>query len=184
VNVHDLGDRLEGSTRPGHFRGVATIVLKLFEITVPRFAYFGRKDAQQARVIAQVTRDLNLDTKLVVCPIVREPDGLAMSSRNRYLTESDRNVATVLFRALDQARCAIIAGERNTSRLLEEMRGIFAGQPAATAVYLDIVDADSFEPVTRIGKSYLLVAARIGKTRLIDNMLVDAGDSGNTQCWL
>ena len=104
VNVEGLADRLEGKVRPGHFRGVATVVLKLLEIVAPRFAYFGRKDAQQARIIRQIAADLALDSEIVVCPIVREPDGLALSSRNQYLSPAERKAATVLYRALSRAR--------------------------------------------------------------------------------
>src|ERR1700693_1335139 len=110
VSVEGLGDRLEGRVRPGHFRGIATIVLKLLEIAVPRFAYFGRKDAQQAQVIRRMARDLSLDPEIVVCPIVREPDGLAMSSRNAYLSPHQRRAATILFRALDGARNSLSRG--------------------------------------------------------------------------
>ena len=117
VVVEGLSDRLEGRSRPGHFRGVATVVLKLFEIVQPHSAFFGRKDAQQARIISQMARDLNLDAEIVVCPIVREPDGLALSSRNAYLNGDARRAATALYRSLDAARRAIESGERNAARL-------------------------------------------------------------------
>src|SRR5580704_14872437 len=117
VNVEGLSDRLEGRIRPGHFRGVTTVVLKLLEIVQPQKAFFGRKDAQQARLIQQMARDLHLDTEIVVCPIVREPDGLAMSSRNAYLNTEERRAATILFRALDGARASISRGERDALRL-------------------------------------------------------------------
>ena len=174
VNVEGLGDRLEGRARPGHFRGVATAVLKLLDIVAPQSAYFGRKDAQQVRVIRQMAADLALDAEIVVCPIVREADGLAMSSRNAFLSPSERRAATVLYRALDGARQAIVAGECDAARLVQTMRGVLAGDPLAAPDYAAIVDADSFEPVTRLrGACLALLAARIGPTRLIDNMLIE-----------
>jgi pantoate--beta-alanine ligase len=177
VNVEGLADRLEGKTRPGHFRGVATVVLKLLEIAAPRFAYFGRKDAQQARIIRQMAADLALDSEIVVCPIVREPDGLALSSRNQYLSPAERKAATVLHRALSGARLAIEAGERDTMRIVSAMRRELVEEPLASPDYVEIVDADSFEPVVRLTRSCLvLLAVRFGGTRLIDNMQVDIVD--------
>jgi pantoate--beta-alanine ligase len=174
VNVEGLGDRLEGRARPGHFRGVTTVVLKLLEIVSPRFAYFGRKDAQQARLIRRMTADLSLDTEIVVCPIVREADGLALSSRNAYLSPGERRAATALFRALDAARKSIAAGELDAMRLVQVMRSVFSSETLAIPDYVEIVDADSFETVTRLrGVCLALVAARIGATRLIDNMLIE-----------
>ena len=178
VNVEGLADRLEGKTRPGHFRGVATVVLKLLEIVAPRFAYFGRKDAQQARIIRQMALDLVLDSEIVVCPIVREPDGLALSSRNRYLSPAEREAATVLYRALSQARRAIEGGEREAMRIVTLMRQELAGEPLASADYVEIVDADSFEPIVRLTRSCLvLLAVRFGAARLIDNMQVEIAAS-------
>ena len=179
VNVEGLGDRLEGRSRPGHFRGVATVVLKLFEIIQPRFAYFGRKDAQQVRIIRQMAEDFNLDTQVVARPIVREPDGLAMSSRNAYLIGGDRQAATVLYRALSAMKKEIEAGELDTARLTATIRRIFETESGAALDYAEIVDADSFEPVIRLRKTcFVLVAALIGKTRLIDNALIEeSGDS-------
>jgi len=174
VNVESLGDRLEGRARPGHFRGVATVVLKLLEIVAPQFAYFGRKDAQQLRVIRQMAADLALDAEMVTCPIVREADGLAMSSRNAYLSPQERCTASVLYRALDAARQAIAAGEHDAARLVEAMRGVLSAEPLAATDYAEIVDADSFQTVTRLrGACLALLAARIGATRLIDNMLIE-----------
>jgi pantoate--beta-alanine ligase len=187
VNVEGLADRLEGKTRPGHFRGVATVVLKLLEIAAPRFAYFGRKDAQQARIIRQMAADLSLDSEIVVCPIVREPDGLALSSRNQYLSPAERKAATVLHRALSRARLAIEAGERDTMRIVSAMRRELAEEPLASPDYVEIVDADGFEPVVRLARSCLvLLAARFGATRLIDNMQVEITDvrSGAVTCVL
>jgi len=174
VNVESLGDRLEGRARPGHFRGVVTVVLKLLEIVAPQFAYFGRKDAQQLRVIRQMAADLALDAEIVTCPIVREADGLALSSRNAYLSPQERRAATALYRALDAARQSIAAGERDAARLVAAMRRVLASEPLAAMDYAEIVDADSFQTVTRLrGACLALLAARIGPARLIDNMLIE-----------
>ena len=178
VSVEGLGDRLEGRVRPGHFRGVATVVLKLLEIVTPRLAYFGRKDAQQARMLGQMAADLELDAEIVVCPIVREPDGLAMSSRNAYLSVEERRAATVLFRALDRARAAIAAGERDAPKLIAAMRGVLATEPLASPDYVEIVAEDSFEPAAHLrGRCLALLAVRLGQTRLIDNLLMEASGS-------
>jgi pantoate--beta-alanine ligase len=177
VIVESLGDRLEGRSRPGHFRGVTTVVLKLLEIVQPRFAYFGRKDAQQARIIQQMVTDLNLDAEIVVCPIVREPDGLAISSRNAYLKPAERRAATVLFRALDAARREILAGERDAVRLLARVREILTAEPFAAVDYAELADADTFEPVVHLRHScLLLLAVSFGRTRLIDNLLIEEAD--------
>ena len=174
VNVEGLSDRLEGRVRPGHFRGVTTVVLKLLEIVQPQKAFFGRKDAQQARLIQQMARDLHLDSEIIVCPIVREPDGLAMSSRNAYLSPDERRAATVLHRSLDSARRAIEHGERDALRLTAAMREIIRGEPLAQTDYLELVDAETLEPVTRLRRTCLaLLAARFGATRLIDNLLIE-----------
>lgn len=173
VQVQGLGDRLEGKSRPGHFRGVATVVMKLFTTVQPHFAYFGRKDAQQVRIIEQMVKDLNLDVEVVVCPIVREPDGLALSSRNSYLGVDERRAATVLYRALEAARREIGAGARDSLELQQAMRKVLDGEPRASVNYAEIVDAETFEPVVRVTRRcYALLAVYIGKTRLIDNMLI------------
>lgn len=173
VRVEGLSEKWEGRVRPGHFQGVTTIVLKLFEIVRPRFAYFGRKDAQQAHIIRQMVSDLNLDCEIVVCPIVRETDGLAMSSRNAYLSAAERRAATILHRALAAMRGEIERGERACASLLETFRAAIASEPLAKLDYAEIVDADSFEPLQFLRNDCLvLVAARFGATRLIDNMLV------------
>jgi pantoate--beta-alanine ligase len=179
VTVEGLSDRLEGRSRPGHFRGVATVVMKLLEIVQPHYAYFGRKDAQQIRIISQMARDLNLDTEIVVCPIVREPDGLALSSRNAYLSADERRAATVLHRALEAARAQVAAGARDALQLQTTLREVIAAEPLATVDYAEIVDADAFEPIMNLSRpSYLLLAVFIGKTRLIDNLYVEpVGDS-------
>ena len=174
VNVEGLSDRLEGRVRPGHFRGVTTVVLKLLEIAQPQKAFFGRKDAQQARLIQQMARDLHLDSEIIVCPIVREPDGLAMSSRNTYLSPDERRAATVLHRALDGVRRAIERGERDALRLTAAMREVIRGEPLAQPDYVELVDAETLEPVTRLRRTCLaLLAARFGATRLIDNLLIE-----------
>jgi pantoate--beta-alanine ligase len=178
VHVEGLSERLEGKSRPGHFRGVATVVLKLLEIVQPHFAYFGRKDAQQVRIIQQMARDLNLDVELVVCPIVREADGLALSSRNGYLSAEERKAATVLHRSLQAAEKEVSAGVRDTLELQRTMRKILESEPRARVDYAEIVDAETFAPVVLLGRrSYVLLAVYVGKTRLIDNMLIQsAGD--------
>jgi len=173
VHVEGLSERLEGKSRPGHFRGVATVVLKLFEIVQPHFAYFGRKDAQQVHIIQQMTRDLNLDVEIVVCPIVREPDGLAMSSRNAYLAGEERKAATVLHRALQAAAAEAKTGVRDSLELQRALSKVLASEPRARVDYAEIVDAESFEPVVRITRpAYALLAVHIGRTRLIDNLLI------------
>jgi pantoate--beta-alanine ligase len=174
VTVEGLSDRLEGRTRPGHFRGVATVVLKLLEIVQPRFAFFGRKDAQQARIIRQMVRDLNVDAEIVVCPIVREPDGLALSSRNAYLRPDERRAATALYRSLDAVRAGIAAGERDAARLLVSLRRVLDDEPKIAVDYAEIVDAETLEPVMSLRKNcYVLLAARVGSTRLIDNAFIE-----------
>jgi pantoate--beta-alanine ligase len=174
VNVEGLSERLEGRARHGHFRGVTTVVLKLLEIVQPQRAFFGRKDAQQARIIRQMAHDLHLDSEIVVCPIVREPDGLAMSSRNAYLNPKERRAATILFRALDGARISISRGERDALRLTAAMRDTLRTEPLAELDYAELVDAETLEPVTRLrGVCLALVAERIGATRLIDNLLIE-----------
>jgi len=174
VYVEGLSERLEGRLRPGHFRGVTTIVLKLLEIARPRLAFFGRKDAQQARLIRQMARDLNLDSEIVVCPIVREPDGLALSSRNTYLRGAERQAATVLYRALHAVGQAVAAGERDPAHLLVALRQVVDSEPAVTLDYAEIVDADTFEPALHLRKvCYVLIAARVGGTHLIDNALIE-----------
>jgi|SRR5271167_173538 pantoate--beta-alanine ligase len=177
VDVEGLSNRLEGKSRPGHFRGVATVVLKLLEIVKPHYAYFGRKDAQQVRVIQQMVRDLNLDSEIVVCPIVREADGLAMSSRNAYLDAKERKAAGVLYRSLQSAAAETMRGEHSAVKIIAAIQAVLSGEPMAQVDYAEIVDAETFEPVTRIGRtSYALLAVRIGKTRLIDNLLIWAED--------
>ena len=173
IEVEGLSAKLEGAARPGHFRGVATVVMKLLQIIRPNFAYFGRKDAQQAQVISQVTRDLNLDTEIVICPIVREEDGLALSSRNAYLNAEERKAATVLYFALKAVKDQIAVGVRDSLQLQSAMNKVLSAEPRARVEYAAIVDAETFEPVTRVGRAaYALITAYLGKTRLLDNMLI------------
>jgi pantoate--beta-alanine ligase len=181
VNVEGLSEKLEGKSRPGHFRGVATVVLKLLEIVQPQFAYFGRKDAQQVRILQQMAGDLNLNVEIIVCPIVREPDGLALSSRNTYLNSEERHAATALRRALGEARRELEIGTRDALQLQTAIRRVLSSEPLARADYVEIVDAESFEPVARIGGRpvYALLAVFVGKTRLIDNLLIEPAAGEN-----
>jgi pantoate--beta-alanine ligase len=182
VQVEGLSERLEGRSRPGHFRGVTTVVMKLLEIVQPNFAYFGRKDAQQARIITQMARDLNLDSEIVVCPVVREPGGLALSSRNAYLSAEERRAAGVLYRALDAVKSELVAGVRDALQLQAVLHGELGTEPRARVDYAEIVDAESFEPLVRVSKaSYILLAVFIGKTRLIDNLYIEPRSSGSEE---
>jgi len=182
VNVEGISERLEGRSRPGHFRGVATVVLKLFEIVQPHFAYFGRKDAQQARIIIEMARDLNLDAEIVVCPIVREVDGLALSSRNAYLSGEERKAARVLHRALMAARNELAAGVRDAMQLQGVMRRILEAEPLAVVDYAEIVSADTFEPVVRVARPcFAVLAVFLGKTRLIDNLFIEPAPAGSEE---
>jgi len=179
INVEGLSERLEGRSRPGHFRGVSTVVMKLLQIVQPQFAYFGRKDAQQAAIISRMAEDLNLNTEIVVCPIEREPDGLAMSSRNVYLQPSDRQAATVLYGSLQAALALLQNGSRDALSLQSVMQRVLKEEFRAKIDYAEIVDAQTFEPLTHINrKAYVLIAAKFGETRLLDNMLVDFSDNG------
>lgn len=182
VHVEGLSERLEGRSRPGHFRGVATVVMKLLQIGQPHRAYFGRKDAQQARLITQMARDLNLDSEIVVCPIVREPDGLALSSRNVYLNPDERKAATVLFRALEAAKGELARGVRDAFQLKDILQRTLGKERLAAVDYAEIVDAESFEPVARVNKAcYVLLAVFFGKTRLIDNLFVEPKSPGSDE---
>jgi pantoate--beta-alanine ligase len=182
VYVEGLSERLEGRSRPGHFRGVTTVVMKLLQIVQPHRAYFGRKDAQQAGLISQMARDLNLDSEIVVCPIVREPDGLALSSRNVYLNPEERKAATVLYQALELAKKELEAGERDALHLQSGVRRKLDSERLAAVDYVEIVDAESFDPVARVSKAgYVLLAVFIGKTRLIDNLYVEPRAPGSDE---
>ncbi|MGH9744055.1 MAG: pantoate--beta-alanine ligase, partial [Candidatus Acidiferrum sp.] len=179
VNVEGISERLEGRSRPGHFRGVATVVLKLFEIVQPHFAYFGRKDAQQVRIISEMAQDLNLDAEIVVCPIVREEDGLALASRNAYLNAEERRAATVLHRALMAARDELATGVRDAMQLQTVMRRVIEAEKLANLDYAEVVNAETFEPVVRVARAcYAVLAVYIGKTRLIDNLLIEPFSDG------
>ncbi len=176
VEVGGISDRLDGLSRPGHFRGVATVVAKLFEIVRPERAFFGQKDGAQVAVLRRMVRDLDMDLELVVCPIVREPDGLAMSSRNAYLDQQQRKQALVLHRSLMQVLDAANAGERDAEKLIATGKQAIAEEPAAQLDYFAIVDPESLEPVSDISRGALVaVAAFIGATRLIDNLVLPVG---------
>lgn len=173
VEVQDLTRRLEGAVRPGHFRGVTTVVAKLFNAVQPQKAYFGQKDAQQAAVIRRMTHDLNFPIEIVVCPTVREADGLAMSSRNTYLNPQERQAATVLYRALNAARNAYEAGERNAAALRRIMSETIRSEPLAQEQYVSCADFETLEELERVdGKALLSMAVFVGKTRLIDNLVL------------
>ncbi len=173
VEVEELQDVLCGSSRPGHFRGVCTVVLKLFNIVGPDHAFFGQKDAQQVRIIQQMVRDLNVPVEVRVVPTVREPDGLALSSRNQYLDAEQRRQAVVLFQALLAARECIAAGEHDAGKLRQQMIEQITTAPAAAIDYVAVVSADTLRPVERVDEKVLLaLAVKFGNTRLIDNLLV------------
>ncbi len=174
VTVEKLTEPLCGRSRPGHFRGVTTVCTKLFNIVGADLAFFGQKDAQQATVIRRMVADLNVPLEIVVCPTVREPDGLAMSSRNQYLRPQERGQAPVIHRALQRCAELIGAGERNAARIVEEMHKVLRQAPALQVEYVSIVDAESLEQVDRVrGRVLAAVAGRLGTTRLIDNIVVD-----------
>jgi pantoate--beta-alanine ligase len=171
VEVHDFQEVLCGASRPGHFRGVATVVLKLFNIVQPDVAYFGQKDAQQVRLIRQMVRDLDVPVEVRTCPIVREADGLALSSRNQYLTPEQRRHATTLYQALQEARTRIEAGERNAAAVRRTLAERLASTPGAMVDYAEVVDHDTLQPLDRLrGQVLIAVAVKFGATRLIDNV--------------
>ena len=173
VTVEGVSQGLEGERRPGHFRGVATIVTKLLHACQPQKAYFGQKDAQQAAVIRRLAADLAFPVEIVVCPTVREPDGLAMSSRNTYLDLDERRAATVLYRALEAARGAAAAGERDAETLRRTMLRVLAEEPRAEVQYVSAADPDTLQELDGPAERALLsMAVFIGKTRLIDNTVV------------
>ncbi len=174
VEVHSLQERLCGRTRPGHFRGVATVVLKLFHIVRPDLAFFGWKDAQQLIVLRRMAADLDLDVELVGCPIVREPDGLAMSSRNAYLSPEERRAALVLSRSLGEAGAAIAAGERRGAEVVRLLQEAVAGEPLARLDYVEVVDMEELRHLETLkGEILVALAVRIGTTRLIDNVRIN-----------
>lgn len=173
VMVEGLSEKLDGRSRPGHFRGVTTIVAKLFHIIEPGVAFFGQKDAAQLAVIRRMVRDLNFPVEIVACPIVREPDGLAMSSRNAYLNREERSRALVLQRSLQETRQRFQAGERIAAKLISAAKEVIAPEPGVVLDYFEIVDPDTLDPVERISqKTLVAVAAYVGSTRLIDNVVL------------
>ncbi len=173
VRVQEVEQGMEGAVRPGHFQGVATVVLKLFNMVQADVSFFGQKDAQQARLIKQMVRDLNVPIEIDIVPTLREPDGLAMSSRNRYLDAEQRQHATVLYRALEQAHMNILAGEDRPEVLMTEITSEIEKTPGALLDYVAIVDWNTLKPVTRCqGRLLVALAVRFGSTRLIDNLIV------------
>lgn len=173
VIVEEVSRPLEGASRPGHFRGVATVVAKLFNILQPDRAYFGQKDAQQTVVIRRMVQDLNIPVEIVICPTVREPDGLAMSSRNTYLNPEERRAAMVLFRALQAAKARYEAGERDAERLREAMREVIRAEPLARIDYVSVAHPETLQELERVeGPALLSLAVYIGTTRLIDNLML------------
>jgi pantoate--beta-alanine ligase len=173
VEVEAVTRPLEGAMRPGHFRGVTTVVAKLFNGVQPHKAYFGQKDAQQAAVIRQMTRDLNFPIEIVVCPIIREPDGLAMSSRNVYLDLRQRKAATILYRSLSAAKMAYENGEHDAEKLRQILKDVLATEPLVQVQYVSCADYNTLEELEKVtGKALLSMAVFMGKTRLIDNFVL------------
>lgn len=173
VEVRDLSDRLDGRSRPGHFKGMTTVVSKLLNIVHPDAAYFGQKDAAQVAIIRRMVRDLNMDVQIVVGPIVREPDGLAMSSRNAYLDPQQRKQALVLYRALMRIHFLVDRGERDVKSLIDAGNQVVAEEPTVKLDYLEIVHPDTLQPVADLSRAGLVaIAAWVGTTRLIDNVLL------------
>lgn len=180
VTVEGLSERLCGRSRPGHFRGVTTVVAKLFHIVEPDAAYFGQKDAAQAAIIRKMVCDLNFEIQIVVAPIVREPDGLAMSSRNVYLSPDERKQAMVLYRALMRVQTLADCGERRAAELIRAGEEVIREEPGARLEYFEVVNSDTLEPVADVsGGALVAVAALFGNTRLIDNVLLTG--SGQAQ---
>lgn len=175
IDVGAIADRLDGASRPGHFRGVATVVAKLFNIVMPDVAFFGQKDAAQVAVVRKMLRDLNFPLRIEVGETVRESDGLAMSSRNRYLSEAERQAALVIWRALSRVRNMVTSGEKSSARLMTLVQETIATESAARLEYVAAVDADSLLPIANVGPgkgALVAVAAWIGNTRLIDNIIL------------
>jgi len=174
VEVGKVTERLEGASRPGHFRGVATVVAKLFNIVQPTRAYFGQKDAQQAVVIKKMVTDLNMNVEIVILPTVREPDGLAISSRNTYLNPKERKTAVVLYQALKLAQQLYLQGETDAQRLRQEMTALFSQKPLAKIDYVSIANTETLQELDEVKPPALVsLAVRIGKTRLIDNVVLE-----------
>lgn len=180
VDMDRLTKGLCGASRPVHFRGVCTVVSKLFHIVTPDRAYFGQKDAQQLAVIKRMVRDLSMDVEIVGCPIIREPDGLAKSSRNTYLSPQERRAAVVLSRALAEGRKALAEGERSAQAITGIIRGVLESEPLAQPEYVELVDWETLEPVETADRPVLAaIAVRIGTTRLIDNFVFEEGPECN-----
>jgi pantoate--beta-alanine ligase len=180
VNVEGLSDKLDGGPRPGHFRGVTTVVAKLFNIVQPDLAFFGQKDAAQVAVIRKMVRDLHFATEIVVCPIVREADGLAMSSRNAYLTAEDRRRAAIIYRSLRRVQALADQGEMNSARLAAAGREIMAEEPSVRIDYYEVVNPDTLDPVADVTRGALVAAAAyVGNTRLIDNVMLKGRESSS-----
>ncbi len=180
VEVHELQNRLCGRSRPTHFRGVCTVVLKLFNIVSPDISFFGQKDAQQAIIIKRMVRDLNADVKVEVLPTFREKDGLALSSRNIYLNEEQRKAAIVLSESLKEAEAMVEKGERNVAAILSRMREIISKEPQANIDYVEIVDMEELNPIKRIEKKALAaMAVFVGRARLIDNTILRIKESSH-----
>ena len=174
IEENDLSRWLCGVDRPGHFRGVATVVTKLFNIVQPDVAYFGQKDYQQSRVITKMVKDLNLPVRIAVCPIVREDDGLAMSSRNKYLNPKERQESLCLYRALSRAEKLVMSGEYSAVTIREEMEAVIRQEPHSRIDYIEIRDGETLEPRDQVGEGTLIaLAVFIGKTRLIDNLVIE-----------
>lgn len=181
VDVEDVSDRLDGASRPGHFRGVATVVAKLFHIVQPDHSFFGQKDAAQVAVLRKMVRDLDFPLEMIVCPTVRESDGLAMSSRNRYLSAEERRQALTLSRALHAAEMQVARGEHRAFALLQIIRTTLQEEPAIRVDYIAVVDPDTLLPIDDVDTGALLaIAAYVGNTRLIDNVLLASATTGNT----
>ncbi len=175
VTVEGLSEQLEGISRPGHFRGVATVITILLNIVRPDFAFFGQKDAQQTLIVRRLVRDLAFDTEVVTLPTVREESGLALSSRNAYLNDEERRAATILHRALERAASAYTGGERSAARLASTVRATIETEPRARLDYVSVTDADTLERLERLDDRAVLVAVAVyfGKTRLIDNIVLN-----------
>ena len=175
VEMQEVSEGLCGKTRPTHFRGVCTVVCKLFHIVMPDRAYFGQKDAQQLAVIRRMVRDLDMDIQIVGCPIIREPDGLAKSSRNTYLNEEERKAALVLSKAVFHGQDMMEKGERDAGTILSSMKKLIEAEPLAKIDYVEMVDADTIAPLAKAqGRVLTAMAVYIGSTRLIDNFIMEA----------
>lgn len=174
VEVFGISEGLCGAGRPGHFRGVATVVAKLFNIVSPDVALFGEKDWQQLAVIRRMSRDLNMDIEIAGVPTVREPDGLAMSSRNSYLSAEERRSALILYKALQRAQDMVNSGEIGADKIIAGLRELLASEPAVELEYLEVVDPDTLRPLSQVsGSALVAIAGRVGQTRLIDNKVIE-----------